>query len=125
MIHSYAIRACLSALLVGAAVLAPVHAIAAADPATLTPGCAPLLQHSFLRLQDEKPQSLCQYSGKVLVVVNTASFCGFTPQMSAWKPCTPAIKTGGWWCWAFHPTTFRRKPAATRTLPIFVKTPLV
>ena len=42
--------------------------------------CTGLLQQNFLRLQDEKPQSLCQYSGKVVVVVNTASFCGFTPQ---------------------------------------------
>lgn len=42
--------------------------------------CPAVLQHNVLRLQDEKPQSLCQYSGKVVVVVNTASFCGFTPQ---------------------------------------------
>ena len=49
----------------------------APEPAT---SCTGLLQQSFLRLQDEKPQSLCQYSGKVVVVVNTASFCGFTPQ---------------------------------------------
>ena len=42
--------------------------------------CPPLLSHSFDRLQDEKPQSLCQYAGQVLLVVNTASFCGFTRQ---------------------------------------------
>ena len=42
--------------------------------------CPALLQHTVLRLQDEKPQSLCQYSGKVLLIVNTASFCGFTGQ---------------------------------------------
>jgi glutathione peroxidase len=42
--------------------------------------CPPLLQHSFKRLQDDKPQPLCQYAGKVLLVVNTASYCGFTPQ---------------------------------------------
>ena len=44
------------------------------------PACPATLQHSFPRLQDEKPQSLCQYTGKVLLVVNTASHCGFTPQ---------------------------------------------
>ena len=42
--------------------------------------CPALLQHTVLRLQDEQPQSLCQYRGKVLLVVNTASFCGFTGQ---------------------------------------------
>lgn len=51
----------------------------AAQPAA----CAPLLQRSFPRLQDEEPQALCQYAGKVLLVVNTASFCGFTPQYKA------------------------------------------
>jgi glutathione peroxidase len=42
--------------------------------------CPLLLQHTFPRLQDETPQNLCQYRGKVLLVVNTASYCGFTPQ---------------------------------------------
>jgi len=50
--------------------------LARAAPAT----CPALLQKTVLRLQDEKPQELCQYSGKVLLIVNTASFCGFTPQ---------------------------------------------
>ena len=53
---------------------------AAAAAATKTQPCPAVLQHSADRLQDEKPQSLCQYSGKVVVVVNTASFCGFTSQ---------------------------------------------
>lgn len=51
---------------------------ATAPPAAAT--CSGLLNKTFPRLQDEKPQSLCQYSGKVLLVVNTASYCGFTPQ---------------------------------------------
>lgn len=51
------------------------HAAAPADTA-----CPALLQYTFARLQDEKPQSLCQYTGKVVLVVNTASYCGFTPQ---------------------------------------------
>ena len=42
--------------------------------------CPPLLQHQFNRLQDDAPQNLCQYAGKVILVVNTASYCGFTSQ---------------------------------------------
>ncbi|HEX5638764.1 MAG TPA: glutathione peroxidase, partial [Burkholderiaceae bacterium] len=42
--------------------------------------CPALLAHTFPKLQDESPQNLCQYKGKVLLVVNTASYCGFTPQ---------------------------------------------
>ncbi len=42
--------------------------------------CPALLDHRFPRLQDDAPQSLCQYKGKVVLVVNTASFCGFTSQ---------------------------------------------
>jgi glutathione peroxidase len=53
--------------------------IAAAVPAQAAP-CPTLLDRQALRLQDEKPQNLCQYAGQVVIVVNTASFCGFTPQ---------------------------------------------
>lgn len=42
--------------------------------------CPPLLNHSVPRLQDGAPQSLCQYQGKVILVLNTASYCGFTGQ---------------------------------------------
>ncbi len=42
--------------------------------------CPALLNHTFARLQDESPQPLCQYQGRVLLVVNTASYCGYTPQ---------------------------------------------
>jgi glutathione peroxidase len=42
--------------------------------------CPEVLKHSFNRLQDDAPQNLCQYKGKVTLVVNTASYCGFTKQ---------------------------------------------
>ena len=53
---------------------------AASAAETAPANCPPLLQKSFNRLQDDAPQNLCQYAGKVLLVVNTASYCGFTPQ---------------------------------------------
>ena len=63
-----------------AALLLTILAQAAAQAA---PACPALLQHRLPRLQDEKPVDLCSYSGKVLLVVNTASQCGFTPQYKA------------------------------------------
>jgi glutathione peroxidase len=47
--------------------------------AQTSPACPALLDHRFSSLQG-KPQNLCQYAGKVVLVVNTASYCGFTEQ---------------------------------------------
>src|SRR5438132_10490482 len=41
--------------------------------------CPTLLDRN-LQTVDEKQQSLCEYAGKVVLVVNTASECGYTPQ---------------------------------------------
>lgn len=60
---------------------APAFAQAPAKPAAAAPAACPaLLNHQFKRLQDDAPQNLCQYAGKVVLVVNTASYCGFTTQ---------------------------------------------
>jgi glutathione peroxidase len=58
----------------------PAAPAAPAEPAAAAGSCPATLDLTFPRLQDEKPQSLCQYAGKVLLIVNTASYCGFTPQ---------------------------------------------
>ena len=59
----------------------------AATPAVVTPtatqagnACPAILNQTFNRLQDDAPQNLCQYAGKVVLIVNTASYCGFTTQ---------------------------------------------
>ena len=69
-------------LLLCATLLGPAAQAAdvAAPPAADAQACPALLQHTVPRLQDEAPQALCQYAGKVLLVVNTASYCGFTGQ---------------------------------------------
>jgi glutathione peroxidase len=41
--------------------------------------CPQLLNRTLENIQ-EKQQSLCDYAGKVVLVVNTASQCGYTPQ---------------------------------------------
>jgi glutathione peroxidase len=62
---------------------APARAQAQGGAPALTQApasCPAVLKHTFKRLQDEAPQDLCQYAGKVVLVVNTASYCGFTKQ---------------------------------------------
>ncbi len=73
----------LSGLMAATAAASAATGQAAAPSPAATANCPTLLQREMPRLQDEKPQSLCQYAGKVVLVVNTASFCGFTSQYKA------------------------------------------
>jgi glutathione peroxidase len=69
----------LAAGLLVAAAAFTTHAIAE-GPAAGPGACPALLDHEFNRLQTGKPETLCQYRGKVLLIVNTASYCGYTHQ---------------------------------------------
>ncbi len=67
---------------------APAHKIAACVAGLMLAvaacgaagACKSMLDHQFPELVSGKPQSLCEYAGKVVLVVNTASQCGYTPQ---------------------------------------------
>lgn len=92
------------------------HAQPAKDPAQ---SCPPLLQHTMARLQDEKPQSLCQYSGKVLLVVNTASFCGFTPQYAGLEALHARYKDQGLVVLGFPSNDFAQERGSNKDIAEF------
>ena len=60
--------------------LLALAAVGSAHGQSAPAGCPPLLDHRYERLQGGQTQSLCDYRGKVLLVVNTASYCGYTKQ---------------------------------------------
>jgi glutathione peroxidase len=94
-------------------------ALHAAIPPQAPAGCSGLLQQSFLRLQDEKPQSLCQYSGKVVVVVNTASFCGFTSQYQGLEALYAKYKDKGLVVLGFPSNDFAQETGSNKDIADF------
>ncbi len=102
---------------------------AAAQPAAVaaTPAAAPakaacpaILQHTFNRLQDEAPQNLCQYAGKVILVVNTASFCGFTGQYEGLEALYESRKAKGLVVLGFPSNDFgKQEPGSNKEIADF------
>jgi glutathione peroxidase len=90
--------------------------------ANAAPSCSPLLSQTFLRLQDEAPQSLCQYQGKVILVVNTASFCGFTSQYEGLEKVYAKYKDQGFVVLGFPSNDFgQQEPGSNKEIADFCK----
>lgn len=93
-----------------------------APSATVNAGaatCPQLLQHTVLRLQDEKPQALCQYAGQVVVVVNTASYCGFTSQYKGLEALYAQYKDRGLVVLGFPSNDFSQEPDSNSKIADF------
>ena len=86
------------------------------------PNCSPLLSHTFPRLQDEAPQNLCQYQGKVILVVNTASYCGFTSQYEGLEKIYSKYKDRGFVVLGFPSNDFgQQEPGSNKEIAEFCK----
>ena len=71
--------------------------------------CPELLNHEFPKLQDDTPQNLCMYKNSVVLVVNTASFCGFTKQYEGLENLYKKYKTKGLVVLGFPSGDFRNQ----------------
>ena len=110
-------RLCLYVLGVLTVVVAAGAHAQANPPATAS--CPALLQQNVLRLQDEKPQSLCQFAGKVVVVVNTASFCGFTSQYEGLEALHTKYKDQGLVVLGFPSNDFSQETGSNKQIAAF------
>ena len=121
-------------LFIGAYLLFGISAAQSAQDAPASAACPKVLQHTVARLQDEKPQNLCQYAGQVVVVVNTASFCGFTSQYKGLEALHTKYKERGLVVLGFPSNDFSQEPESNAKIadfcentfgvkfPMFVKT---
>ena len=109
----------------------PAPRIAAESP------CPSVLDHKLANLQDE-PVSLCQFQGKVLLVVNTASECGYTPQYEGLEKLYRRYRDKGFVVLGFPANDFGgQEPGSNKeiaqfcqlnygvTFPMFAKTSVV
>lgn len=104
---------------IGVALTLAAPVFAQNNKATADAKCPAVLQHTVERLQDEKPQNLCQYAGQVVVVVNTASFCGFTPQYKGLEELHARYKDKGLVVLGFPSNDFSQEPGNNQKIADF------
>lgn len=83
--------------------------------------CPAVLDHRFPRLQDEQEQSLCQYAGKVVLVVNTASYCGFTNQYDGLERLNERYRDRGLVVIGFPSNDFNQEPGSNTEIAEFCR----
>jgi glutathione peroxidase len=102
-----------------AAGLSPIAALPTPD----STDCPPLLQHTFKKLQTGDAQSLCQFQGKVLLIVNTASYCAYTKQYEGLEAMYRKYKDRGLIIVGFPSNDFGgQEPGSNKDIAEFCRT---
>lgn len=90
----------------------------AATPA-LAGQCPALLSHEVSDIVGET-RDLCEHAGKVVLVVNTASFCGYTPQYKGLQALHERYKRRGLVILGFPSNDFgKQEPGSNREIAEF------
>ena len=97
MKHLLTVTATVAALLCtgSAAIAAPAATPLAAAPAAVG-ACPAFLNHEFRKLRSSGSVNICKdFAGKPLLIVNTASHCGYTPQFKGLQALHEKYKDKG------------------------------
>ncbi|WP_370277657.1 glutathione peroxidase [Pontibacterium sp.] len=79
-----------------------------------SPECSALLNHEFKKLGEDERVNLCDaYAGKLLLVVNTASKCAFTPQYDGLEAMYDRYKDRGFVILGFPSNDFAGQEPGT------------
>ncbi len=79
--------------------------------------CPAFLNQDIKKLHSEKTLNLCKaYAGKPLLIVNTASYCGFTPQFSGLEKLHKAYKDKGLVVLGFASNDFNQEAKDDKTI---------
>lgn len=71
--------------------------------------CPAILDYQARKLHSEQTLDLCQFSGKVVLVVNTASQCGYTPQFKGLEALYKRFRDDGLVIIGFPSDDFRQE----------------
>ena len=92
----------------------------AANAPAAPASCPAWMNQTLPRLQDDAPQNLCQYSGRVLLIVNTASFCGFTEQYKGLEALHSRLQARGFTVLGFPSNDFgNQEPKSNKEIAEF------
>jgi glutathione peroxidase len=81
--------------------------------------CPKALDFKIKRLGEDKVENLCDYKGNVILVVNTASKCGFTPQYEGLEKLYSEKKDKGFVVLGFPSHDFYQEPAPEQDIKDF------
>ena len=109
------------------AAAATAAAVAVSSLSVMAMTAAPALPSSFFDIEtkalDGKPGNLAQYKGKVALVVNVASKCGYTPQYAGLEKLYRDLKPKGVVVLGFPSNDFGgQEPGTAEEIATFCKT---
>src|SRR5262245_9599390 len=89
-------------------------------PGLAVGACSDLLKHDYTSLQG-KPVNLCEYANRPILVVNTASKCGYTPQFEKLEAMNERYAPRGLVVVGFPSNDFNRELGTNKEIAEFCK----